>query len=60
MITVVQKHLEANKTNMKPGTIVDSSGWRNEALLIEQRRLRLANDTEKKDFYKQNKQDARA
>jgi len=31
--------------------VVDSSSWRNEGLMLEQRRIRLATDPEREAFY---------
>ena len=51
MITVTTRVLEANGQILKPGTIVDSSGWLHEGKMLEQRRIRLATDAEKAVFY---------
>lgn len=50
MITVVCKHFDAGAEKLVPGMIVDSSNWRNEPLMLEQRRIRLATDAEKEEF----------
>jgi len=51
MITVATKHFEAMGRQIEPGMVVDSSTWRNEGLMLEQRRLRLATDPEREAFY---------
>lgn len=46
MISVVQKPFEASKVKLKPGTVVDSSGWPLEARLLNTRFLRQASPEE--------------
>jgi len=51
MVTVICKHFEAAGAQLVPGMVVDSSSWRNEGIMLEQRRIRLATDSEREAFY---------
>lgn len=50
MITVVTKAFEAHGEQIESGTVVDSSGWRNEGRLLTCRFLRPATEDEVADF----------
>lgn len=46
MVTVVTKVFDGPKGPLTPGTIVDSSAWRNEQRLLNTRFLRPATESE--------------
>lgn len=46
MLTIVTRTFEASGKQLEIGELVDSSTWRHEAALIEQRRLRPATEEE--------------
>jgi hypothetical protein len=50
MVTVVVRPFEAAGKELKSGTVIDSTSWRNEARLINCRFLREATEREVADF----------
>jgi hypothetical protein len=50
MIAVVIKQFDCDGVSMKPGTLVETEGWRNEAGMLRARHIRPASSSEAAKF----------